>query len=334
MEQWYRDPIQDIKNRGHICIAPEDVEGWEDVSCGARGVFKKLVNEGHGDRHPTEGDVCSCHLVGYYDDAEFENTRIGEGHPWEFHCGGGQVISGLEYAVASMKEGEIAKFIIDPIFAYRDRGYEKSVPPNAVIEYEVELLSVNREPTEAEKLKQALALKEKGNALFKDGLYDEAREQYKEAKQLLGIFPWRIKDKELLKQQSELRVVVLANQVHCVAKQENWKEVVKLSSEVFRFDKNNIKTLYRRAQAYYNLQDFELSHTDLDHILTLDPDNCDVKLLRRLLKKSEDEVAQRQRQMYANIWRDDRPPTTTAPHVEGENPGGLLDATAGPPSKS
>lgn len=66
----------------------QDVEGWEDVSCGARGVFKKLISEGHGDRHPAEGDVCSCHLVGYYDDAEFENTRVGEGHPWEFHCGG------------------------------------------------------------------------------------------------------------------------------------------------------------------------------------------------------------------------------------------------------
>ena len=57
--------------------------------------------------------------------------------------------------MVSMRVGEVARFIIDPIFAYRDRGYERSVPPDAVIEYEVELLDVSRDPTEPEKLQIA-----------------------------------------------------------------------------------------------------------------------------------------------------------------------------------
>ena len=88
---------------GHLCgvssmfpisvlLAPyahQDVEGWEDVTQGAGGVFKKLVREGDPDgRIAKEGDLCSCHLAGYYDDMEFENTRAGKGFPWEFHCGG------------------------------------------------------------------------------------------------------------------------------------------------------------------------------------------------------------------------------------------------------
>lgn len=36
--------------------------------------------------------------------------------------------------------------------------------------------------------------------------------------------------------------------------------MIKLSAEVFKFDKDNVKTLYRRAQAFYNQQDFELAH--------------------------------------------------------------------------
>lgn len=305
MEQWYRDPIQDIKNRGHICIAPEDVEGWEDVSCGAKGVFKQLVRAGTGVRKPIEGDLCSCHLVGYFDDSEFENTRVGKAFPWEFHCGGGQVISGVEYAVASMVEGEVARFMIDPIFAYRERGFERSVPPNAVVEFEVELLSISREPTEKEKLEQAIAFKEKGNELFKAGSYDEAREQYKEARHLLGLFPWRVKDKELIRQQEALRIAVLANQVQCLAKQENWKEVVKASTDVFKFDKDNIKTLYRRSQAQFHQNNFKEAHADLARLQDLDPENADAKALRRKLKKREEEVTAQQRAMFQNIWRSD-----------------------------
>ena len=67
--------------------------------------------------------------------------------------------------------------------------------------------------------------KEKGNALFKEGKYNEAQQQYKEARNTLGSFPWRIKDQQLIADQAALRIVVMANQVQCLAKQENWREV-------------------------------------------------------------------------------------------------------------
>ena len=302
MEQWYRDPCRDIKDRGFRCIPPEDVEGWEDVSFGCSGVFKQLITPGTEERMPKEGDVCACHLVGYHEDMEFENTRAGKAFPLEFHCGGGQTISGIEYGVLSMREGEVSRFIIDPIFAYREDGYHGHVPPDAIVEYEIELLSITREPTEQDKLDQATDFNEKGKALFKAGECEEARDQFKEAKALLGSFPWRIRDRELVGKQAALRIVVLANQVQCLARQERHQEVIKLAPEVFRFDKDNLKTLYRRAQAHAALSNFDEAHADIDRILALDPPNKDTKALLRRLQKEEAAVAQKQRGMYNNIW--------------------------------
>jgi peptidylprolyl isomerase len=313
MEQWYRDPLQDIRARGYHCIEPETVAGWEDVSCGGKGVFKQLVSEGTGDARPAEGELCSVHLIGYYDDAEFENTRAGKGFPWEFHCGGGQVIAGLEFAVSSMRLGEVARFIIDPIFGYRDRGYEGTVPPNAVVEYEVELLGFKREPTEAEKLEQAIAFKDQGNAFFREGKYDEARAQYKEARQVVGMFPWRTADAALVQRQAALRITILANHLQCVAKQENWREVIKLSAEVFRFDPNHVKTLYRRAQANFKLLNYELAHEDLNRIELLDPTNDDAHRLRRQLRTAEAAVAADQRRLFRPLWAAEATPAPPAP---------------------
>ena len=40
-----------------------------------------------------------------------------------------------------MKQGELAVFVIQPSYAYGNKGYDPKVSPNAVVTYEVELLS-------------------------------------------------------------------------------------------------------------------------------------------------------------------------------------------------
>lgn len=59
------------------------------------------------------------------------------------HCGvgPGSVIKGWDVGVATMKKGEKADFLIAPGYAYGERGSGPTIPPNATLKFEVELLS-------------------------------------------------------------------------------------------------------------------------------------------------------------------------------------------------
>ena len=53
------------------------------------------------------------------------------------------MIDGLDAAVLSMSRGQIATVTVPPEAAYGANGYLPIIPPNAVLEFEVELISFN-----------------------------------------------------------------------------------------------------------------------------------------------------------------------------------------------
>jgi FKBP-type peptidyl-prolyl cis-trans isomerase FkpA len=60
-----------------------------------------------------------------------------------FTLGQRQVIAGLEYGVEGMLVGGTRRFRIGPHLAYRDEGVSGTIPPHAVLIFEVELLEVH-----------------------------------------------------------------------------------------------------------------------------------------------------------------------------------------------
>ncbi len=58
-----------------------------------------------------------------------------------FRIGKREVIAGLERGVIGMRVGGIRKLHISPHLAYRSEG-APGIPPNAVLEFEVELLAL------------------------------------------------------------------------------------------------------------------------------------------------------------------------------------------------
>ena len=62
------------------------------------------------------------------------------GRPFEFCLGSGQVIAGWERGVATMKVGERTVLTCAPVFAYGSSGAGSDIPPNASLNFEVELL--------------------------------------------------------------------------------------------------------------------------------------------------------------------------------------------------
>ena len=59
-----------------------------------------------------------------------------------FHAGVGEVIKGWDLGVEGMRVGDKRKLVIPPQLAYGSGGVKGAIPPNATLEFDVQLLDV------------------------------------------------------------------------------------------------------------------------------------------------------------------------------------------------
>ena len=72
---------------------------------------------------------------------KFDSSKD-RGQPFSFGLGGGEVIRGWDEGVQGMKVGGTRVLTIPPEMGYGPRGAGGVIPPNAMLVFEVELLSV------------------------------------------------------------------------------------------------------------------------------------------------------------------------------------------------
>jgi len=87
-----------------------------------------------------EGFLCEQEAADYKG-AKFDSS-IDRGVPIDFVVGAGEVIEGWDEGILGMKVGGRRVLTIPPEKAYGDSGAGDSIPPNATLIFEVELVEV------------------------------------------------------------------------------------------------------------------------------------------------------------------------------------------------
>jgi len=102
------------------------------------------LSPGDGKTFPAVGDMCTMHYTGTLaaDGSKFDSSRD-RGQPFEFKLGVGQVIQGWDKGVAKLSLGERAILHIPAELGYGSRGAGGAIPPNADLEFDVELIKIN-----------------------------------------------------------------------------------------------------------------------------------------------------------------------------------------------
>jgi peptidylprolyl isomerase len=89
------------------------------------------------------GTTATVHYIGKLEDGTIFDSSRRRGEPFSFLLGAGKVIAGWDEGVAGMHVGGLRRLVVPPDLAYGEAGYPPTIPKDARLTFEVELLEVD-----------------------------------------------------------------------------------------------------------------------------------------------------------------------------------------------
>ena len=137
---------KEIMAHSELETKPKEIMAYTELESGLSYEVQNAPAEGA--QTPTTGNQLEVHYTGWLDkDGEpgqkFDSS-VDRGQPFVFTVGLGQVIKGWDKGLLDMKVGEKRRFKIAPDLAYGSRGAGGSIPPNATLIFDVELISIKQ----------------------------------------------------------------------------------------------------------------------------------------------------------------------------------------------
>ncbi len=105
------------------------------------GLGIEEMKEGTGPEAKEE-DKVTVHYVGRLESGKVIDDSRKRGEPYTFRLGDGKVIAAWDEGVIGMQVGSVRRLTVPSKLGYGERGKMPDIPPNALLEFEIELMSI------------------------------------------------------------------------------------------------------------------------------------------------------------------------------------------------
>jgi peptidylprolyl isomerase len=105
------------------------------------GLMYTDVKVGTG-KTPEPGQTVVVQYTGTFPDGRKFDSSLDRNEPFSFHLGTHEVIPCWDEGVATMRKGGRRKLVCPPELAYGEKGAGNVVPPNATLDFDVELIDI------------------------------------------------------------------------------------------------------------------------------------------------------------------------------------------------
>jgi len=132
---------KNLRNKiGFIFLMKDNMQEYDLTS--DNGVKKIILKQGIQNRKFLNDSVVTIHYTGFLENGDVFDSSYKRKEPYSFELFKGNVIQGWDIGIQSMNLYEKAKFTIMPQYGYKKKGIPPTIPPNAKLFFEIELLNV------------------------------------------------------------------------------------------------------------------------------------------------------------------------------------------------
>jgi len=288
-----------------INLTLEEIYETKDVSFAKDGsVMKKAILLGEGYDTPKDTGKVTLSVESATDGvaplAGFTPKVL------EFVAGGGDVCDALECAVAEMKVGERALVTVTvPSMAAEAQLGLADVATTVVFTLELEDFDNPKcawDYTEEDKVDLGTLRKETAANLFKVGRTHMALHTYKKIVELFEhADSWQ--EERLKTKAKDLTRVCELNKAACFLRFNDHAGAKVSCNAVLKVRPENVKALYRRAQAEHGLKNYLECIRDCKSVLQIDSQNRDARTLLKQATAGQKEVDKMSKGLFANMCK-------------------------------